>query len=214
MGSEVDNEAVTPPVLSITSVLSDSVTLSIVSDEKAQVMGYTVKYIECEGDDDLKELEDDDMAGWDRSTFQSTHNVVEYELAPLNESTTYYVVARVFDAKGLIHQSNRCCFSTTAPLTGIVVKRHSAPMLEVYPLILEMLQEAKPAVQKRLIGERLFPRIQVVEPRLADKITGMLLEMDNVELLVLLSDQRALMNKINEALAVLLDFRAAQINTV
>eukprot|EP00484_Ammonia_sp_Unknown_P004172 CAMPEP_0197074778 /NCGR_PEP_ID=MMETSP1384-20130603/211279_1 /TAXON_ID=29189 /ORGANISM="Ammonia sp." /LENGTH=841 /DNA_ID=CAMNT_0042513619 /DNA_START=75 /DNA_END=2600 /DNA_ORIENTATION=+ len=81
----------------------------------------------------------------------------------------------------------------------------SAPMLEVNPLTAEMLQDAKPAEKKRLIGERLFPKIQVVEPRLAGKITGMLLEMDNTELLVLLSEQRALMNKINEALAVLKD---------
>jgi len=86
----------------------------------------------------------------------------------------------------------------------------SAPMLEVNPLTSEMLQDAKPAEKKRLIGERLFPKIQVVEPRLAGKITGMLLEMDNTELLVLLSEQRALMNKINEALAVLKDHQQKQ----
>ena len=67
------------------------------------------------------------------------------------------------------------------------------------------LQYTTPAEMKRLIGARLFPKIQVVEPRLAGKITGMLLEMDNAELLVLLSEQRALMNKIYEALAVLKD---------
>jgi len=86
----------------------------------------------------------------------------------------------------------------------------SATMLEVNPLTSEMLQDAKPAEKKRLIGERLFPKIQVVEPRLAGKITGMLLEMDNTELLVLLSEQRALMNKINEALAVLKDHQQKQ----
>merc|ERR1719273_2755202 len=86
----------------------------------------------------------------------------------------------------------------------------SAPMLEVNPLTSEMLQDAKPAEKKRLIGERLFPKIQVVEPRLAGKITGMLLEMDNTELLVLLTEQRALMNKINEALAVLKDHQMKQ----
>merc|ERR1712203_873121 len=86
----------------------------------------------------------------------------------------------------------------------------SAPMLEVNPLTSEMLQKSKPAEKKRLIGERLFPKIQVVEPRLAGKITGMLLEMDNTELLVLLTEQRALMNKINEALAVLKDHQQKQ----
>ena len=39
---------------------------------------------------------------------------------------------------------------------------------------------------------------------------SILLEMDNTELLVLLSDQRALMNKINEALAVLKDHQQKQ----
>merc|ERR1719334_6198 len=71
------------------------------------------------------------------------------------------------------------------------------------PLASEVLQKAKPAGKKRLIGERLFCKIQKVQPRLAGKITGMLLEMDNAELLRLLSDRRALMNKINEALTVL-----------
>jgi len=86
----------------------------------------------------------------------------------------------------------------------------SVPMLEVNPLTAKMLQDATPAEKKRMIGERLFPKIQAVEPRLAGKITGMLLEMDNTELLELLSDQRALMNKINEALAVLKDYLQKQ----
>lgn len=36
--------------------------------------------------------------------------------------------------------------------------------------------------QKQLLGEALFPKIQVLQPQLAGKITGMLLEMDNSEL--------------------------------
>lgn len=76
-------------------------------------------------------------------------------------------------------------------------------MQRMNPLTSEMLHEAKRAERKRLIGERLFPKIQVVEPRLAGKITAILLTMDNTELLVLLNDQRVLMNKINEALASL-----------
>merc|ERR1711953_1033396 len=71
------------------------------------------------------------------------------------------------------------------------------------PLTSEMLAQANPSQQKQMIGERIFPKIQNREPKLAGKITGMLLEMDNMELLHLLEDETALMAKINEALAVL-----------
>merc|ERR1719361_3100382 len=71
------------------------------------------------------------------------------------------------------------------------------------PLTSEMLAQANPSQQKQMIGERIFPKIQHREPKLAGKITGMLLEMDNMELLHLLEDEKALMLKINEALAVL-----------
>lgn len=71
------------------------------------------------------------------------------------------------------------------------------------PLTSDMLSQANPSQQKQMIGERIFPRIQAREPKLAGKITGMLLEMDNMELLHLLDDQAALTGKINEALAVL-----------
>jgi polyadenylate-binding protein len=34
-----------------------------------------------------------------------------------------------------------------------------------------------------MLGEALFPKIQNMQPELAGKITGMLLEMDNAELI-------------------------------
>jgi len=54
-----------------------------------------------------------------------------------------------------------------------------------------------------MIGERLFPLIKLEQPSLAGKITGMLLEMDNGELIHLLESQAALHEKINEAMSVL-----------
>lgn len=65
------------------------------------------------------------------------------------------------------------------------------------------LAAAPPEQQKQLLGERLFPLIQNVEPQLAGKITGMLLEMDNGELLNLLESPDALNAKIMEAISVL-----------
>ncbi|KAF8543144.1 hypothetical protein BDD12DRAFT_875174 [Trichophaea hybrida] len=60
--------------------------------------------------------------------------------------------------------------------------------------------------QKQMLGEALYPKIQKIHPDLAGKITGMLLEMENMELLVLLDDDSALQQKVNEALSVYDDY--------
>merc|ERR1719401_2531836 len=54
------------------------------------------------------------------------------------------------------------------------------------PLNAAALAAATPNVQKQMIGEKLFPAIAKYQPDLAGKITGMMLEMDNSELLILL----------------------------
>ncbi len=45
------------------------------------------------------------------------------------------------------------------------------------------LNQAPPPQQKQMLGEALYPKIATQQPELAGKITGMLLEMDNQELL-------------------------------
>lgn len=77
------------------------------------------------------------------------------------------------------------------------------------PLTLSALANADPSQQKNMIGERLYPLIAETEPELAGKITGMLLEMDNSELLHLLESPDALQSKINEALDVLKQHQTA-----
>merc|ERR1711974_391476 len=59
-----------------------------------------------------------------------------------------------------------------------------------------MLASAPPQEQKQMLGERLFPLIQGMYPELAGKITGMLLEIDNSELVHMLESQESLKGKV------------------
>jgi len=65
------------------------------------------------------------------------------------------------------------------------------------------LAAAPPTMQKQMLGERLYPAVSKYQPDLAGKITGMLLEMDNSELLILLESEQQMRQKIEEALRVL-----------
>ena len=73
------------------------------------------------------------------------------------------------------------------------------------PLNAADLAAAPPSeqVQKQMIGEKLYPAIAKIQPELAAKITGMMLEMDNSELLILLESEQQMKNKVEEALRIL-----------
>jgi polyadenylate-binding protein len=79
------------------------------------------------------------------------------------------------------------------------------------PLTPAALANATPQEQKQMLGERLFPLIQQMQPELAGKITGMLLEIDNTELLHMLESRESLKAKVDEAIAVLQAHQAKQL---
>ncbi|CAF2528928.1 unnamed protein product [Rotaria sp. Silwood2] len=78
------------------------------------------------------------------------------------------------------------------------------------PLTLAILANATRNEQKQILGERLFPLIQQIQPELAGKITGMFLELDNTELLHMLESRESLETKIEEAIHILQAHRTKQ----
>lgn len=88
--------------------------------------------------------------------------------------------------------------------TGAAPPPQQAVMIQGQePLTASMLAAAPPQEQKQMLGERLFPLIQRMYPDLAGKITGMLLEIDNSDLVHMLEDQNSLKGKVEEAVSVL-----------
>lgn len=73
------------------------------------------------------------------------------------------------------------------------------------PLTSHMLAQAAPQEQKQLLGERIYALIEKMFPghKEAGKITGMMLEIDNSELIMMLQDMELFKSKVDEAAAVL-----------
>ena len=80
------------------------------------------------------------------------------------------------------------------------------------PLTASALADAPAERRKNMIGERIYPLIHQLQPQLAGKITGMLLEFENAELLNLLESPADLKKRVNEAIEVLDTPRAPSIN--
>ena len=78
------------------------------------------------------------------------------------------------------------------------------------PLTTGMLAAAQPQEQKQMLGERLYPLIHSMHADWAGKITGMLLEIDNAELLHMLDSRESLKAKVDEAVVVLQAHQAKQ----
>lgn len=73
------------------------------------------------------------------------------------------------------------------------------------PLTSAMLAAAAPQEQKQLLGERIYALIEKLYPghKDAGKITGMMLEIDNSELIMMLQDSELFRSKVDEAASVL-----------
>lgn len=83
--------------------------------------------------------------------------------------------------------------------TSTAVNGHSG----LESLDTERLARATPQEQKQMLGEQLFPRVRAIEPHNSGKITGMLLEIDNSEILHMLESEDSLRAKVEEARDVL-----------
>merc|ERR1719335_758640 len=86
---------------------------------------------------------------------------------------------------------------------GMAQPRPGAPPDPNAPLSASALAAAPPAMQKQMLGSKLYPAVARYQPELAGKITGMMLEMDNSELLMLLESEVQMKSKVDEALRVL-----------
>ncbi|MBA0557016.1 hypothetical protein Golob_027075 [Gossypium lobatum] len=80
-----------------------------------------------------------------------------------------------------------------------------APLSQPIPIgaLASALANATPEQQRTMLGENLYPLVEQLEPDAAAKVTGMLLEMDQTEVLHLLESPEALKAKVAEAMEVL-----------
>ncbi|KAG8390920.1 hypothetical protein BUALT_Bualt01G0133700 [Buddleja alternifolia] len=80
-----------------------------------------------------------------------------------------------------------------------------APVPQPMPItaLASALANATPEQQRTMLGENLYPQVDQLEHEHAAKVTGMLLEMDQTEVLHLLESPDALKAKVNEAMDVL-----------
>ncbi|KAF5740663.1 polyadenylate-binding protein 2-like [Tripterygium wilfordii] len=90
--------------------------------------------------------------------------------------------------------------------------RRDAPVGQPLPItaLASALANATPEQQRMMLGESLYPLVDQLEHEAAAKVTGMLLEMDQTEVLHLLESPDALKAKVAEAIEVLRNVAAEQ----
>ncbi|KAJ7967480.1 Polyadenylate-binding protein [Quillaja saponaria] len=124
---------------------------------------------------------------------------------------------QVFPRGGLVYRYPPDRGLTDVPMPGIAGGMFSVPyemggmplcdaaLSQQIPIgaLASALANATPEQQRMMLGENLYPLVEQLEPENAAKITGMLLEMDQTEVLHLLESPEALKAKVAEAKEVL-----------
>jgi polyadenylate-binding protein len=118
------------------------------------------------------------------------------------------------NTNAVMRQGVRNAPTNLVTMGGAPMVAGEQPQATAAPSFTQVLSTASPEEQKQMLGEKLFEKICTQGPRLdqerSAKITGMLLEMDNTELLHLLEDHQALNDKVEEAQIVLRDAQNVQ----
>ncbi|VIP00116.1 polyadenylate-binding protein 4, putative [Brugia malayi] len=95
-------------------------------------------------------------------------------------------------------------YSSYSAIIGRQSQQNSIVIQGQEPLTAHMLAQALPQEQKQMLGERIYPLIErIYQGPDVGKITGMMLEMDNSELLMMLENEELLQSKVSEAASVL-----------
>jgi len=77
------------------------------------------------------------------------------------------------------------------------------PQMNPQQVMAPPMNQVSAPMQKQMLGEKLYPMVAKYQPELAGKITGMMLEMDNNELIRLLDSEQQVRNKVEEAMRVI-----------
>ncbi|KAM7251444.1 hypothetical protein ACFE04_023327 [Oxalis oulophora] len=89
--------------------------------------------------------------------------------------------------------------ATPYDLTGVGTRESHFPIAQLSTL----LAIVSPREQRILLGEQLYPLVEALEPKTAAKVTGMLLDLNQTEVLQLLESPDALRARVNDAMDVL-----------
>ncbi|KAK8985238.1 hypothetical protein V6N11_068505 [Hibiscus sabdariffa] len=93
---------------------------------------------------------------------------------------------------------------------GMPMRDASLSQLIPIGALASALANSSPEHQRTMLGDNLYPLVEQLEPESAAKVTGMLLEMDQTEVLHLLESPEALKAKVAEAMEVLRTVALAQ----